>query len=227
MTLKKLKPCSPSRNSSLFTTRLGGVATSVIIPLIRPAKLSGIIRRDGEVFIRMETLRTTGIKIATTPVELINAPSPATVSIRKTSIFVSLLPATLTSQLPTLVATPVRTKPSPIINSAAIRITFGSLKPENASLSVSVSLRTKATITSSAIASMRTFPLAKSTTATARRDNTQISSPFTTYPCLKMELEFLHKKAPAMRGYVMRLVFNRHIHLPVRRADDSQVFEGG
>jgi hypothetical protein len=30
----------------------------------------------------METLSTTGIKMATTPVELINAPSPATVTIR-------------------------------------------------------------------------------------------------------------------------------------------------
>jgi uncharacterized protein len=35
-----------------------------------------------------------GIKIATTPVELINAPSPATVSINKTNILISLLPAT-------------------------------------------------------------------------------------------------------------------------------------
>lgn len=54
----------------------------VIIPLISPAKLSGIISRDGEVFIRAETLSTTGMKMATTPVELINAPRPATVSIR-------------------------------------------------------------------------------------------------------------------------------------------------
>ncbi|MNO05999.1 hypothetical protein D3C81_2275950 [compost metagenome] len=52
------------------------------MPLIKPAKLSGIISRDGEVCMRMETLNTTGIKIATTPVELIKAPSPATVSIR-------------------------------------------------------------------------------------------------------------------------------------------------
>ena len=31
----------------------GGVATSVIMPLISPAKLNGIIRRDGDVCIRM------------------------------------------------------------------------------------------------------------------------------------------------------------------------------
>ena len=82
VTLKKLKPCSPSRKSSLLTTRLGGVATRVIIPLISPAKLSGIINREGEVFMRIDTLSTTGIKMATTPVELINAPNPATVNIK-------------------------------------------------------------------------------------------------------------------------------------------------
>ena len=183
VTLKKLKPSRPSRISSLLITRFGGVATSVIMPLISPAKLSGIIRREGEIFMRAETLSTTGMKIATTPVELINAPSPATVSIRKTSILVSLLPAACTSQEPILVATPVRTRPSPIINSAAIRITLGSLKPENASLSVNVPLRTKATIMPNAIASMRTLPVAKRTTAIANRQSTQISSPFTTFPC--------------------------------------------
>lgn len=54
----------------------------VIIPLISPAKLSGIINREGEVFMRIDTLSTTGIKMATTPVELINAPNPATVNIK-------------------------------------------------------------------------------------------------------------------------------------------------
>ena len=52
------------------------------MPLMSPAKLNGIISRDGEICILMQTLSTTGIKMATTPVELINAPSPATVSIR-------------------------------------------------------------------------------------------------------------------------------------------------
>ncbi|MNP84438.1 hypothetical protein D3C76_1837420 [compost metagenome] len=52
------------------------------MPLINPAKLSGIIRREGDISIRIETLNTTGIKIATTPVELMNAPSPATVTMR-------------------------------------------------------------------------------------------------------------------------------------------------
>ncbi|MNN09553.1 hypothetical protein D3C81_1224380 [compost metagenome] len=91
----------PSRTSSLFTTMFGGVATSVIMPLIKPAKLSGIINLPGGIFIRAATLSTTGIKIATTPVELIKAPRPATVTISNISILVSLLPATFTSQSPT------------------------------------------------------------------------------------------------------------------------------
>ena len=183
VTLKKLKPLSPSRRSSLLTTRLGGVATSVIMPLINPAKLSGIIKREGEVCMRMETLKTTGIKIATTPVELMNAPSPATVIISSTSILTSLLPATFTSQAPITVATPVRTRPSPIINRAAIKITLGSLKPEKASEMLSVPLKTNAIMTSKATASIRTLPVANKTTAIASNERTQINSPFTTYPC--------------------------------------------
>ena len=183
VTLKKLKPLSPSRNSSLLTTRFGGVATSVIMPLINPAKLSGIIRREGEISMRMETLKTTGIKMATTPVELMNAPSPATVIISNTSIFTSLLPATLTSQAPITVATPVRTRPSPIMNKAAIKITLGSLNPEKASVMLNVPLRTKAIMTSKATASIRTLPVANKTTAIASNERTHINSPFTTYPC--------------------------------------------
>ena len=45
--LKKLKPSTPWRSSSLFTTRFGAVATSVIMPLMSAAKLSGIISRPG------------------------------------------------------------------------------------------------------------------------------------------------------------------------------------
>ena len=183
VTLKKLNPLSPSRNSSLLTTRLGGVATSVIMPLIRPAKLSGIIRREGEISMRMETLKTTGIKMATTPVELINAPSPATVIISNTSILTSLLPATFTSQAPITVATPVRTRPSPIMNNAAIKITLGSLNPEKASVMLNVPLRTKAMMTSKATASIRTLPVTNKTTAIASNERTHINSPFTTYPC--------------------------------------------
>ncbi len=183
VTLKKLKPLSPSRNNSLLTTRFGGVATSVIMPLISPAKLSGIIRREGEVCMRIDTLKTTGIKIATTPVELIKAPSPATVIISKTSILTSLLPATFTSQAPITVATPVRTRPSPMINKAAIKITLGSLKPEKASEMLRVPLRTKAMMTNRATASIRTLPVANKTTAIANNERTHINSPFTTYPC--------------------------------------------
>jgi len=177
------------------------------MPLISPAKLSGIINRDGETCMRSETLNTTGMKIATTPVELIKAPSPATVIISRTSILVSLLPAIVTSHAPILVATPVRTSPSPIINSAAIKITFGSLKPESASGSVRVPLSTKATMTNSATASMRTLLVAKSTTAMPSRERTQINSPFTTCPCLLRVVKECHKKTPPGWGYIIESGF--------------------
>lgn len=63
------------------------------MPLIRPAKLSGIIRRLGEICRRAAMLSTTGMKIATTPVELITEPRPATATISSTSRRASLLPA--------------------------------------------------------------------------------------------------------------------------------------
>ncbi|MNE32539.1 hypothetical protein D3C80_1261560 [compost metagenome] len=63
------------------------------MPLISPAKASGIIRRLGETFIRAAMLSTTGMKIATTPVELITEPSPATQTISNTISRASLLPA--------------------------------------------------------------------------------------------------------------------------------------
>ncbi|MNR20411.1 hypothetical protein D3C85_1372490 [compost metagenome] len=83
--LKKLKPSRPARSNSACTTIFGGVATRVSMPLIRPAKASGIISR---------------MKMATTPVELITEPSPAAASINRTSRRVSLLPALATSQSP-------------------------------------------------------------------------------------------------------------------------------
>ncbi|MCY1183925.1 hypothetical protein D3C76_1372330 [compost metagenome] len=70
------------------------------MPLIKPAKASGIISRAGAIFSRPATPRATGMKMATTPVELITEPSPAAASISSTSSRVSLLPARATSQSP-------------------------------------------------------------------------------------------------------------------------------
>ena len=134
MKLKNSKPAAPLRRSSASTTRLGAVATRVIMPLIRAATLSGIISRLGAVPVFWAIRSTIGMKIATTPVELITAPSPPTTSISRTSRRVSLLPALATSQSPSRCATPVRTSPSPMTNSSAIRTTLGSLKPASASL---------------------------------------------------------------------------------------------
>jgi hypothetical protein len=75
---KKPKPAKPACWSAPSATRFGGVPTSVSMPLISPAKLSGIISRPGASFCRSATSSTTGMKIATTPVELMIAPSPET-----------------------------------------------------------------------------------------------------------------------------------------------------
>ncbi|MNN70120.1 hypothetical protein D3C81_1859520 [compost metagenome] len=63
------------------------------MPLIKPAKLRGIIRRLGDSLRRAAMLSTTGMKIATTPVELMTEPRPATDTISSTSRRASLLPA--------------------------------------------------------------------------------------------------------------------------------------
>ena len=94
------------------------------MPLISAAKLSGIISRLGAVPVLWEMRSTTGMKMAVTAVELIIEPSPQTTSISRTSSRVSLLPAFAISQSPSRRATPVRTKPSPITNSAAMRTIF-------------------------------------------------------------------------------------------------------
>ena len=57
---------------------LGAVATSVSTPLISAAKLSGIINRLGAVRRFCEMRSTTGMKMATTAVELIREPRPPT-----------------------------------------------------------------------------------------------------------------------------------------------------
>ena len=153
--LKKLNPCAPCRISSAFTTRLGAVATSVSMPLISAAKLSGIISRPGDMPRFCEMRSTTGMKMATTAVELIREPRPPTAAISKTSRRFSLLPAVASSQSPSRRATPVRTRPSPMTKSAAIRMIDESANPASASFMVMTPVKGIATITSSATASMR------------------------------------------------------------------------
>ena len=155
MKLKKLNPCAPCRINSAFTTRFGAVATSVSIPLINAAKLRGIINWLGAVPRFCEMRSTTGMKMATTAVELISEPRPPTAAISRTSRRVSLLPALALSQSPSRRATPVMTRPSPITNSAAISTIDGSENPANASFAVMMPVKGIITITSSATASMR------------------------------------------------------------------------
>ena len=63
------------------------------MPLISAATESGIMSRLGAVPVLWAMRSATGMKMATTPVELMNAPSPATTAISRTSRRVSLLPA--------------------------------------------------------------------------------------------------------------------------------------
>ena len=153
--LKKPNPCAPCRISSALTTRLGAVATSVSIPLISAAKLSGIISRFGAVPRFCERRSATGIKMATTAVELIREPRPPTAVISRINRRLSLLPAFTSSQSPSRRATPVMTRPSPITNNAAIRMMDESANPASASLTVMMPVKGINTITSSATASMR------------------------------------------------------------------------
>src|SRR5262245_41556306 len=81
--LKKRKPSAPWRSSSPFTTKLGAVATSVIMPLINAATLSGIISRLGLIPVLCAIRNATGMKIAVTAVELIVAPRPQTTIISR------------------------------------------------------------------------------------------------------------------------------------------------
>jgi hypothetical protein len=61
------------------------VATSVSIPLISAAKLRGIMSRLGAVPRFFEMRSTTGMKMATTAVELIKEPRPPTAAISRIS----------------------------------------------------------------------------------------------------------------------------------------------
>ena len=99
--LKKPNGRRPAPRRASLITRLGGVAIRVSRPLSRAAKAIGIINRPGPMPSRLVMPSTTGMKIATTPVELMNAPNPATASISSTSNRVSLAPASRVSQTPT------------------------------------------------------------------------------------------------------------------------------
>ena len=118
--------------------------------------------------------------MAVTAVELMVAPRPQTTIIKRTISRISLLPALTISQSPRRWATPVRTKPSPITNSAAIRTMFESLKPASASPMVSTPVKGSAVSMISATASRRGLLIANITIAAASRART-ITSADTVY----------------------------------------------
>ena len=155
--------------------RLGGVATSVIIPLISAATDSGIISRPAGIDALRAMRSTIGMKIATTPVEDITEPTPATITISRKISFASLAPARAVSQSPSRCATPVRTSASPITKSAAINTMLGSDSPISASDMVITPVIGSATIIITATTSMRGRLSANITTAAPSSINTDAS----------------------------------------------------
>lgn len=150
--------------------RFGGVVISVIMSLISSVKFNGIIRRDGDVCIRMVTFNITGIKIAITSVEFINALSFATVSINKINILILLLFVILISYVFITVVISVRIKLSLIINKAVIRITLGLEKSENIFGIVSVSFNVNAIIINKAIVFIRILFVVNKTMVTVSNE---------------------------------------------------------
>ena len=169
---RKPKGSRPAARRASFTIKLGGVAIRVNIPLSSAANASGIISRPGPMLSRPAMPSATGMKIATTPVELMKAPSPAIVNISSTNNRVSLAPATPVSQTPIRLATPVRTRPSPTTNNPAISITTGSPKPASASDTGRMPPNISAKMTSRATMSGRSRSLANSATVTASTPKT-------------------------------------------------------
>lgn len=178
VTVKKSKPPRPARRNSASTTRFGAVAMSVSMPLMSPAKLSGMSSCRGETPVRAAMLRATGMKIATTPVELMIEPSSATASINSTINMRRSLPARAASQSPSLYVTPVCERPAPTTNSAPMSTTFGSANPSSVSSTLMMPVSGSATITSTATTSIRGRPSANSTTATASSTSTMTRSRF-------------------------------------------------
>ena len=87
---KKPKGSSPRPVRAALTTRFGAVAISVISPLISAATESGIISVDRLMPVLATRPRTTGMNMATMPVELMNAPTAPTTTISSTMSRVSL-----------------------------------------------------------------------------------------------------------------------------------------
>ena len=137
---------------------------------------SGIISRLAGMRALRAIRRTMGMKMATTPVELMNEPMPATTIISSTISRASLRPALLTSQSPSICATPVRTSASPTTKSAAMRMMLGSAKPANACSTVMTPESGSATIIINATASIRGRPIANMTMAEISRARTRARS---------------------------------------------------
>src|SRR5690606_11834570 len=195
---KKPKPPWPLRTSSACTMRFGGVATRVIMPLTRAAIDSGMNRRPAAMALRRAIRVTTGMKSATTPVELMNDPVVVTIVISNATRRVSLEPARSASQSPARRAIPVRTRASPTTNSSPIRMTVGSEKPASASAISMTPVAGRATSIMSPTTSPRGRPRANMATAATSRARTTARSGF-------MGAKIRHRPPSCPRGSVLGL----------------------
>ena len=159
------------------------MAIKVSIPLMSAATLRGIMSRLGEIAAWRAIRSTAGKKSATTPVELINEPAAATISINDAMSRVSFLPDRRTTKSPIRWAIPVRTSPSPMTKRAPIKTMLGSLKPARASDMVMTPVSGKIVIIMTATASMRGRLTANMTVVAASSKRTMPKCPFTGVTC--------------------------------------------
>ena len=201
VTSKNPKPSYPSFISAPFAIRLGEVATSVVMPLIIPANASGIISFEGGMPRRLQMLRVTGMKIATTPVVLITDPSRATEHISMAIRAASDFPERRSIQSPPAAETPVLASPELIANIRAIIMTLESENAANASSGFTIPDIMRITNAHVATASMRGLPATNAATHAQSSASTNASSRFISVnggvvisKCAKLSGISTHKK---------------------------------
>jgi len=126
--------------------------------------------------------KTTGMKMATTPVDDMTDPRKPTASISSTSRRQTLSPPRLTSQSPMPRATPVRARASPITNMAPMSTMLELLNPAIASSAVMTPVKGSSTIMIRATASTRGRFSANIRMAAASRARTIRRSEFIACP---------------------------------------------
>ena len=164
---KRNGSCPASRSASL-TSMLGGVLISVRLLPRCAANASGRKSRAGAIPRRCAIVPTTGRRIATVPVELMNAESSAATTITAIVTRASPSPAPASSRSPSQSATPVPESAAPTTKSPAIISIAGLEKPASASGSDTTPEHASASSDIIATTSSRSRSLMKSAIVAAR-----------------------------------------------------------